>query len=218
MTRGPGRPPAWIRVLLVAIPGLLAVSGCESILEQLPGDDAAGRRSPAALPVLSIAAAPPVEEGGDLLFAVTLSRASDVSVTARYRTEDGTARSGTDFQPAASGQVTLTPGAREQVIVVRTLSDEVGEGSETFIVRLTRVTNATRGTATATGTILGDDDTQARAIPVTAGVYRSGRLETRDDVDYFRVVVRASARRHCRHRSRPGGRLRQQRARHRGAD
>ena len=192
MTRGPGRPPAWIRVLLVAIPGLLAVSGCESILEQLPGDDAAGRRSSAALPVLSIAAAPPVEEGGDLLFAVTLSRASDVSVTARYRTEDGTARSGTDFQPAASGQVTLTPGAREQVIVVRTLSDEVGEGSETFIVRLTRVTNATRGTATATGTILGDDDTQARAIPVTAGVYRSGRLETRDDVDYFRVVVRAS--------------------------
>ena len=193
MTRGPGRPPAWIRVLLVAIPGLLAVSGCESILEQLPGDDAAGRRSPAALPVLSIAAAPPVEEGGDLLFAVTLSRASDVSVTARYRTEDGTARSGTDFQPAASGQVTLTPGAREQVIVVRTLSDEVGEGSETFIVRLTGVTNATLGTATATGTILGDDDTQARAIPVTAGVYRSGRLETGDDVDYFRVVVRASA-------------------------
>ena len=193
MTRGPGRPPAWIRVLLVAIPGLLAVSGCESILEQLPGDDAAGRRSPAALPVLSIAAAPPVEEGGDLSFTVTLSRASDVSVTARYLTEDGTARSGTDFQPAASGQVTLTPGAREQVIVVRTLSDEVGEGSETFIVRLTGVTNATLGTATATGTILGDDDTQALAIPITAGVYRSGRLETRDDVDYFKVVVRASA-------------------------
>ena len=78
MVRRLGCKPAWIRVLLVAIPGLLAVSGCESILEQLPG-------------------------------------------------------------------------------------------------------------------VLGDDDTHARAIPITAGVYRSGRLETRDDVDYFKVVVRASA-------------------------
>ena len=191
MARGPGRPPAWIRVLLVAIPGLLAVSGCEWILEQLPGDDDAGRRSPDP-PLLSIAAAPPVEEGGDLLFAVTLSRASDVSVTARYRTEEGTARAGADYQEPASGEVTLAPGERESVIVVRTLPDEVEEGSERFTVRLTDVANATLGTAAATGTILGDDDTPALAIPITAGVYQSGRLETGDDVDYFKVVVRAS--------------------------
>ena len=191
MARGPGRPPAWIRVLLVATPGLLAVSGCEWILEQLPGDDDAGRRSPDP-PELSIAAAPPVEEGGDLLFAVTLSRASDVSVTARYRTEEGTARAGADYQEPASGEVTLAPGERESVIVVRTLPDEVEEGSERFTVRLTDVANATLGTAAATGTILGDDDTPALAIPITAGVYQSGRLETGDDVDYFKVVVRAS--------------------------
>ena len=191
MARGPGRPPAWIRVLLVAIPGLLAVSGCEWILEQLPGDDDAGRRSPDP-PLLSIAAAPPVEEGGDLLFAVTLSRASDVSVTARYRTEEGTARAGADYQEPVSGEVTLAPGARESVIVVRTLPDQVEEGSERFTVRLIDVANATLGTAAAAGTILGDDDTPARAIPVTAGVYRTGRLETGDDIDYFKVVVRAS--------------------------
>ena len=191
MARGPGRPPAWIRVLLVAIPGLLAVSGCEWILEQLPGDDDAGRRSPDP-PLLSIAAAPPVEEGGDLLFAVTLSRASDVSVTARYRTEEGTARAGADYQEPVSGEVTLAPGARESVIVVRTLPDQVEEGSERFTVRLIDVANATLGTAAAAGTILGDDDTPARAIPATAGVHRTGRLETGDDVDYFKVVVRAS--------------------------
>ena len=131
MTRGPGRPSAWIRVLLVAIPGLLAVSGCEWILEQLPGDDDAGRRSPDP-PLLSIAAAPPVEEGGDLSFTVTLSRASDVSVTARYRTEEGTARAGADYEEPVSGDVTLAPGGREWVIVVRTLPDEVVEGSETI--------------------------------------------------------------------------------------
>ena len=191
MARRPGCPPAWIRVLLVAIPGLLAVSGCESILEQLPGDDDDATRSPDP-PVLSIAAAPPVEEGGDLLFAVKLSRASDVSVTARYRTEEGTARAGADYQEPASGEVTLAPGARESVIVVRTLPDQVEEGSERFTVRLIDVANATLGTAAATGTILGDDDTQALAIPITAGVYQSGRLETGDDVDYFKVVVRAS--------------------------
>ena len=192
MAWGPGRPPAWIRVLLVTIPGLLAVSGCEWILEQLPGDDSAGRRSPDPLPVLSIAAAPPVEEGGDLLFTVTLSRASDVTVTAQYRTEEGTARAGPDFEAVDDEEVTLAPGEWSQDIVVRTLPDQVEEGSETFAVRLTGVTNATLGTATATGTILGDDDTPARAIPIAAGVYRSGRLETRDDVDYFRVVVPAS--------------------------
>ena len=191
MARRPGCPPAWIRVLLVAIPGLLAVSGCESILEQLPGDDDDATRSPDP-PVLSIAAAPPVEEGGDLLFAVKLSRASDVSVTARYRTEEGTARAGADYQEPASGEVTLAPGARESVIVVRTLPDQVEEGSERFTVRLIDVANATLGTAAATGTILGDDDTPALAIPITAGVYQSGRLETGDDVDYFKVVVRAS--------------------------
>ena len=191
MTRGPGRPPAWIRVLLVAIPGLLAVSGCESILEQLPGDDDAGRRSPDP-PELSIAAAPPVEEGGDLLFTVTLSRASDVSVTARYRTEEGTARAGADYEEPVSREVTLAPGERESVIVVRTLPDEVEEGSERFTLRLFDVANATLGTAAAAGTILGDDDTPALAIPITAGVYQSGRLETGDDVDYFKVVVRAS--------------------------
>ena len=193
MARGPGRPPAWIRLLLVAVPGLLAVSGCEWILDQLPGDESDGSRSPAALPVLSIAAAPPVEEGGDLLFAVTLSRASDVSVSARYRTEEGTARAGADYRELASGEVTLARGERERVIVVRTLPDEVEEGSERFTLRLFDVANATLGTAAAAGTILGDDDTQARAIPITAGVYRSGRLETGDDVDYFRVVVHASA-------------------------
>ena len=192
MAWGPGCPPAWIRLLLVAIPGLLAVSGCEWILDQLPGDDSDGSRSPAKLPVLSIAAATPVEEGGDLLFALTLNRASDVPVTARYRTEEGTARAGADYQEPASGEVTLAPGERESVIVVRTLSDQVEEGSETFTVRLFDVANATLGIAAAAGTILGDDDTPARAIPVTAGVYRTGRLETGDDVDYFKVVVRAS--------------------------
>ena len=110
------------------------------------------------------------------------------------------------------------PANGSRVIVVRTLPDEVEEGSERFTLRLFDVANATLGTAAAAGTILGDDDTPARAIPITAGVYRSGRLETGDDVDYFKVVVRASGGRDCRHRSRPGGRLRQQRARHRGAD
>ena len=191
MTRSPGCASARIRLLSLAIPALLAVTGCEWILEQLPGDDAGGR-SPDRLPVLSISAAPPVEEGGDLRFSVTLDRASDRTVTAQYRIEQGTARAGSDFEAADDERVTLAPGEREQVVVVPTLTDAVEEGSETFTVRLTEVENAELGVATATGTILGDDDTAERATPIAPGVYRSGRLETSDDVDYFKVVVPAS--------------------------
>ena len=192
MTRGPGCASAWLRLLLIAIPALLAVSGCEWILEQLPGDDSARGREPDPLPGLSIADAPPVEEGGVLTFTVTLSRTSDANVTAWYRTEEGTALAGTDFEAASDLEVILRPGERQQVIVVQTLADEEEEGSETFTVRMTSAENATLGTAAATGAILGDDDTPARAVPIEPDVFRSGRLETRDDVDYFKVSVPAT--------------------------
>ena len=192
MTRSPRGAPARILLLSLAIPALLALTGCDGILEQLPGDDPPGRRRD-PLPVLSVAAVQPVEEGGGITFRVTLSRASDLVVTARYHTEEGTARAGPalDFEHV-SGTVTLEPGDREEDIVVPTLPDGVEEGSERFTLRLAEATNARLATAAATGTILGDDDTQARAVPVAPGVHRTGQLETADDVDYFKVVVPAS--------------------------
>jgi hypothetical protein len=181
-----------LRLLLAGVPMLLAVGGCEWILEQLPGNDSDGEGSPDLLPVLSIAALLPAEEGGDLAFEVTLSHDSDSTVTARYRTESGTARAGLDFEAVDAGTITLSPGERRLVIAVRTLPDQEEEGSETFTVRLIDVQNARLGTATAKGTILGDDDTPERAVAVTPGVPRSGRLETVDDVDYYRVTVQSS--------------------------
>ena len=191
MPREPRRAPAWIRLLLAGVPMLLAATGCDWILEQLTGDDPVdGSSDP--LPVLSIAAAQPVEEGGELAFRVTLSRASGATVTVRYRTEPGTARAGLDFEAMDDGTITLTPGERRQAIAVRTLPDQDEEGSETFTVRLTDPQNARLGTAMAKGTILGDDDTPERAVTIAPGVHRLGRLETVDDVDYYRVIVPAS--------------------------
>ena len=191
MPRAPRRAPAWIRLLLAGVPMLLAATGCDWILEQLTGDDPVdGSSDP--LPVLSIAAAQPVEEGGELAFRVTLSRASGATATVRYRTEPGTARAGLDFEAMDDGTITLTPGERRQAIAVRTLPDQDDEGSETFTVRLTDPQNARLGTAMAKGTILGDDDTPERAVTIAPGVHRLGRLETVDDVDYYRVIVPAS--------------------------
>jgi hypothetical protein len=178
--------------MLIAAAALLSVSGCEWILEQLPGDQPGGDPAPDPLPVLSIAAEKPVEEGGALAFRVTLSRDSDATVTARYRTEAGTAQPELDFEAVAARTITLRPGTRRQTITVQTLPDQDEEGSETLTVRITSAQNARLGTAAATGTILGDDDTRERAVTVAPGVHRSARLETGDDVDYYRVVVRAS--------------------------
>ena len=191
MTRSPGCALARARLWSLVVAAVLAVTGCDWILEQLPGDDGG---SPDPLPVLSIAAAPPVEEGGTLTFPVELSKASDVTVTAYYSIDEqaGTALAGTDYEPVSDAKVTLAPGVRRQVIEIRTLGDQVEEGSETLKLRLTEVRNARLGTAAATGTILGDDDTQALAVPIMPGVYRARRLETRDDVDYFRVVIPVS--------------------------
>lgn len=52
--------------------------------------------------------------------------------------------------------------------------------------------HATPDDVAATGRVPGDDDTPDRAVPITPGVYRSGRLETHDDVDYFKVAVTTS--------------------------
>ena len=66
------------------------------------------------LPKISIADTT-VEEGDTARFVVTLSPASDQTLTVRYRTEDGTADEGTDYR-AVSRTLTFVPGDTEQTI------------------------------------------------------------------------------------------------------
>ena len=106
------------------------------------------------LPTLSIADARG-PEGGDVEFTVTLSAASDETVSVDYATSVGggdTATEDTDYT-AASGTLSFNAGERSKTITVQTASDSVSEGAETFTVTLSDPSHATISDATATGTI-----------------------------------------------------------------
>ncbi len=76
-----------------------------------------------------------MEEEGDVQFRVFLSQPQHQTVTAAYRTKDGTAKSGEDYKEV-SGVVTIAPGMMEAIIAVPLLKDGLDWQEETFSVHL----------------------------------------------------------------------------------
>ncbi len=76
-----------------------------------------------------------MEEDGAVQFRVTLSAPQSQMVSAAYRTQDGTAKAGEDYE-AASGVVTLAPGITEATIAVPLLKDGLDWQEETFTIHL----------------------------------------------------------------------------------
>ena len=115
--------------------------------------------APTTPPTVSIANAT-VAEGNsgttNMAFTVTLSKASDKTVTVGYSTANGTATAGTDYT-ATAGTLTFAAGATSQKFTVAVMGDTTVEPTETFSVTLANPTNVTLATATATGTITTDD-------------------------------------------------------------
>ena len=112
-------------------------------------------------PGIAIADARAVENGGEILFPLRLTRASGRAVTVRYATEDGSATAGQDYHRVAAGILTVAAGRSGGTIRVRLRDDDTKEGDETFSVRLTDPPeHATlSGDDVATGTIVDDDGT-----------------------------------------------------------
>ena len=106
-------------------------------------------------PTLSVADASN-GEGSQLNFVVTLSAASGRVVTVNYATAPGTAGSA-DFT-AVSGTLRFEPGEVQKTIGVRSTDDSFVESDEQFTLTLSSPVNATLARATATGTILDNDD------------------------------------------------------------
>ena len=92
----------------------------------------------------------------NLTFTVTLSKSSSQSVTVKYATADGIARSTSDYT-AKSGTLSFSAGQTSKAISVVIKGDAVIEGDETLFILLTNATNASIGQARGTGTILNDD-------------------------------------------------------------
>ena len=123
-------------------------------------DDA---QAPDVLPAVSIADLSVTEGDGahvHFMFMVTLDKASTSPVTVEYRTANGTALAGSDYE-ATSGILTFAPGETAKQLHVDVIGDTVAEADERFTVLLSAPTGATIGDGEATGTLLNDDKTAA---------------------------------------------------------
>ena len=94
---------------------------------------------------------------------VTLSAASEKTVSVNYATSDGTATAANDYI-SASGTLEFAPGVTTQTIPVTMVQDSLDEINETVTITLSSASNA--GIADATGiiTITDDDGTPTLSI------------------------------------------------------
>lgn len=114
--------------------------------------------APVAPPSLSIADVNVVEgDAGtaNVEFTVTLSAASDVTVSVSYNTFGLTA-SAADFQQS-SARLKFAPGVTTQTITVPVIGDEIDEFDETVGIKLSEELNATIVRGQAKATILDND-------------------------------------------------------------
>ena len=113
------------------------------------------------------------EGGGSMTFTVSMDAATGKTATVDYTTVNGTAQAGNDKDYAAtSGTLTFSPdGVRQRNIAVRIHQDDLDEDDETFLLRLSNVSNATLtgggSTLSVTRTIV-DDDVLAAAVTEVA--------------------------------------------------
>lgn len=87
-----------------------------------------------------------------MLFNVSLSRASSQTVSVDYATVAGSA-STADFD-SASGRLSFPAGQTQRTVSVLVNNDQAREGRETFTVRLSSPSGAVLGDSQGTGTIL----------------------------------------------------------------
>src|SRR5262249_15318112 len=108
---------------------------------------------------------PTVAEGdnGDtpsLTFTVTLTGATALSSSVAYAITGGSAVSGTDFTPLASGTLTFDPGAGPQTktIAISLIGNQKLQSDRTIEVTLSSPSNATVSSTNGVGTGTIDDD------------------------------------------------------------
>ncbi|MFM6312173.1 MAG: Calx-beta domain-containing protein, partial [Dolichospermum sp.] len=88
-------------------------------------------------------------------YTVTLSQASNQTVSVNYATANGTATAGSDYT-ATIGTLTFAPGVTTQVINIPILNNSLNEANEIFTLALSSPTNAILGAVTAATTTITD--------------------------------------------------------------
>ena len=140
-------------------------SGTGTPITQVPSAHTIPAKQTAMASQLSVADATASEEDDSTIdFVVTLSPASDESVTVDYATANGSASTGDDYT-AASGSLTFNAGETSKTIQVSIIDDTVVEDNETLTVTLSNASGAEISDGQATGDIT-DGDTES--VPLTA--------------------------------------------------
>lgn len=106
----------------------------------------------------ALASVAPVREaaGAVARFTISLDEPVTTATTLNYRTINGTAMAGSDYQQAV-GTVTLTPAAPTAVLDVAILNDALIENDEDFRLEVFSVSNFGIGSALTTATIIDED-------------------------------------------------------------
>lgn len=115
-----------------------------------------------ATPEITVNNARTLESSGEIVFQASMNRPSSRPVTLQCETSDDTAKVDQDY---VGGQETITflPGTTIETITIPVLDDTRDEYDETFRVLLSDVQNATLASEVATGTIIDNDESMARA-------------------------------------------------------
>jgi len=115
------------------------------------------------------------------VFTVSLSTPYDASVTVRFATSDGTAKTSDNDYFASSGSLTFAPGQTQKTVTIKVRGDRRKESNETFFVNLSEAKNSLILKSRGIGTIVNDDGdavrTSSAADPLTGSFTRrrSGR-------------------------------------------
>jgi Calx-beta domain len=146
--------------------------------EIAPADGYAGlalRYDTDAQPALSIDDVTVRESDGTATFDVALSHASTVPVSVRFRTVDGTARAGEDYE-SKDVVVEFAPGELNHPVTVGLLWDDVEEPPETFTGHLSEATGATIARADGVATII--DEPRPPALSIADAAVTEGDTGT----------------------------------------
>lgn len=142
-------------------------------------------------PDLSVGDAVVSEGDGSVEIEVTLSAASEQTVTASYFTSNGSALAGSDYE-LSTGVIEFPPTELSTTISVTVLDDSIFESPEDFTVVVTGVTNAQL--ADDTGLVLiGDDDLTACGEPTFSPATDAGVFLWQDCGNTDNWLVRGTA-------------------------
>ncbi len=107
------------------------------------------------------------EAGGSQLITARLSNAFNSTVTVKYATSNGTAKSGLDYT-ATAGTLTFAPGETSKTFSIPITNDTLVEPSETILLTLSTPVGATLGTQRTATVNITDNDVPSVSFSQTA--------------------------------------------------